>query len=214
MDSITPRGKRALNKEANRDAILEAAQDVFAELSFGGSSVRDIIARTGLASGTFYNYFRSKEEIFCALLEEMGAELRSGLQELPGQYPGCIAHARSCFEVYYRCILRNRGLYLVLRRNMGTVRSQVEMQGTLFGFSFFIKDIEAAVSHGGLSDAENRRITAASLGLALEVGDELLQQESPDIFGAASFSAEFLIGGIMMIKNLSQSKQANQIKIA
>ena len=69
-------GRRAFNRADNRAAILQAARQVFAELGFGGATVRDIIRRTNLATGTFYNYFDSKESVFSALNDEIGTELR------------------------------------------------------------------------------------------------------------------------------------------
>ena len=71
-----PLGKREVTKAANRLAILEAAQAVFGELGYEAATVRDIIRRTGLASGTFYNYFRSKEELFEALSDDAARRLR------------------------------------------------------------------------------------------------------------------------------------------
>ena len=53
-------GKRERTKVANRQAILDAAREVFGELGYDAATVRDIIRRTGLASGTFYNYYKSK----------------------------------------------------------------------------------------------------------------------------------------------------------
>lgn len=58
------RGKREETKASNRQAIIDAARRVFAELGYGATTVRDIIRETELASGTFYNYFKSKEEVF------------------------------------------------------------------------------------------------------------------------------------------------------
>ena len=57
-------GRREQNKAENRTALLKAARAVFAEMGFGAASVRDIVRRTDLASGTFYNYFKDKDEIF------------------------------------------------------------------------------------------------------------------------------------------------------
>ena len=54
-------GKRAHAKEQNRRIILDAARRVFAQMGYSGATVRDVIRATPLASGTFYNYFRSKE---------------------------------------------------------------------------------------------------------------------------------------------------------
>ena len=62
-----PEGKRAQVKAQNRRIILDAARRVFAELGYGATKVRDIIRATPLAAGTFYNYFRTKEEVLEAL---------------------------------------------------------------------------------------------------------------------------------------------------
>ena len=78
VNSLTS-GRRTVKRQNNRDAILDAARDVFAEIGYGGTMVRDIIRRTNLASGTFYNYFNSKEAVFNALSDEIGAELRQPL---------------------------------------------------------------------------------------------------------------------------------------
>jgi AcrR family transcriptional regulator len=43
---------------------------------YEAASVRDIIGRTGLASGTFYNYYRSKEEIAHAIASDAAERLR------------------------------------------------------------------------------------------------------------------------------------------
>jgi AcrR family transcriptional regulator len=59
----------------NRRAILTAAREVFAEVGYEAASVRDIIGRTGLASGTFYNYYRSKEEIGRAIASDAAERL-------------------------------------------------------------------------------------------------------------------------------------------
>jgi len=62
--------RRELTKTQNRETILAAARHVFAEMGFGSATVRDIIRATPLASGTFYNYFKSKEEVYQALRDE------------------------------------------------------------------------------------------------------------------------------------------------
>ena len=48
-------GRREQNKAENRTALIKAARAVFAEMGYGAASVRDIVRRTDLASGTFYN---------------------------------------------------------------------------------------------------------------------------------------------------------------
>ncbi len=65
--------KRATNhqqKEARREAILAAARDLFLEAGFFDVNMASIAKRSGLAKGTVYLYFQTKEEIFLTLSTE------------------------------------------------------------------------------------------------------------------------------------------------
>src|SRR3954465_8107528 len=76
MTDVAGAGRREATKHANRSAILDAAREVFADLGCGAATVRDIVRRTDLATGTFYNYFPDKEAVFRALLDESAREAR------------------------------------------------------------------------------------------------------------------------------------------
>jgi AcrR family transcriptional regulator len=56
-------------KEKKRQEILQSAHVCFAEKGFEASTVDDIVARSGLSKGAIYNYFKSKDEIYLALME-------------------------------------------------------------------------------------------------------------------------------------------------
>ncbi len=75
-------GKRELTKHNNREAILDAARTVFADLGYGATSVRDIIRKTGLASGTFYNYFTDRADIARAVGGNIRHELNMAVDAL------------------------------------------------------------------------------------------------------------------------------------
>jgi AcrR family transcriptional regulator len=66
----TPRGERTLRK------ILDAAREEFGERGFSDSSIVGITQRAGVALGTFYTYFESKEALFQALVRDMSAQVR------------------------------------------------------------------------------------------------------------------------------------------
>ncbi|APP74746.1 TetR/AcrR family transcriptional regulator [Xanthomonas vesicatoria] len=57
--------------EAKRDAIIEAASEVFLEMGFEGASMSQIAARVGGSKRTLYGYFPSKEELFVAVATAM-----------------------------------------------------------------------------------------------------------------------------------------------
>lgn len=70
---MTKQQRRAVNDEqkaVRRLNILEAAWHLFHNKSFDEISILDIAKDAGLAKGTLYLYFKSKEEVFLALLED------------------------------------------------------------------------------------------------------------------------------------------------
>ena len=67
--------KREKNKKNNRSIIIKAGIDTFLKKGISQTTVRDIIRNTDLASGTFYNYFKSKEEVLIAALDESAIEI-------------------------------------------------------------------------------------------------------------------------------------------
>ena len=60
--------------EERKSEILDVAEQLFAEKGFDSASTNDIIKRIGIARGTLYHHFGSKEEILDALVERMARE--------------------------------------------------------------------------------------------------------------------------------------------
>ena len=56
--------------------ILDAARAEFGERGFSDSSIVGITQRAGVALGTFYTYFDSKEALFQALVRDMSSQVR------------------------------------------------------------------------------------------------------------------------------------------
>ena len=66
--SDKPARVRKVAPEVRRGAILEAALAEFAERGFAAARLDDVAARAGVAKGTLYLYFKSKEALFEALI--------------------------------------------------------------------------------------------------------------------------------------------------
>lgn len=60
--------------EERKNEILDVAEELFAEKGFDNASTNDIINRIGIARGTLYHHFRSKEEILDAIVERLTGE--------------------------------------------------------------------------------------------------------------------------------------------
>lgn len=66
------RGKEA---EARKQEILDAAEALFARKGFDETSTGDILEAVGIARGTLYYHFKSKEDILDAVIERMTRQL-------------------------------------------------------------------------------------------------------------------------------------------
>ncbi len=71
-------------KTATQQAILRAAQRLFAENGFEATTTRDIAQAAGIASGTLFNYFPTKEAIVACLANEASAEAIAEMESRPG----------------------------------------------------------------------------------------------------------------------------------
>jgi AcrR family transcriptional regulator len=103
--TLEPIGKREKTKAANRQAILDAARAVFAQLGYEAATVRDIIRGTDLASGTFYNYFKSKEEVYEALADDGARRFRPILRMSRENAKSFQDYLHSAFVAYFQFIL-------------------------------------------------------------------------------------------------------------
>ncbi|MBM3559787.1 MAG: helix-turn-helix transcriptional regulator, partial [Alphaproteobacteria bacterium] len=70
-----PRQTRAEKSAATRRALIRAATEIVGEFGYAGASVARITARARVAQGTFYNYFRSRQNLLDSLLPGLGRDL-------------------------------------------------------------------------------------------------------------------------------------------
>lgn len=77
MDGRTRRAEEV--REQRRAQILERALAVFAEKGYHGASITDVVKAAGVARGTFYLYFDSKEAVFGDLLDALLSTLRASV---------------------------------------------------------------------------------------------------------------------------------------
>ncbi len=76
MQPVTaPRSLKEKQRQEREDLILEAAEEVLAEKGYYETSIDEIAARVGIAKGTVYLHFPSKEDLVIAILERNTQEL-------------------------------------------------------------------------------------------------------------------------------------------
>ncbi|AFM11394.1 TetR/AcrR family transcriptional regulator [Turneriella parva] len=139
-----PIGKRDQTKLVNRQQILEAAKNLFADKGFEATNVRDIIHESSLSPGTFYNYFQSKEEIFEVLTDEIISEVREQIQVSYKNVKMDRAEIMKSLEKFFQIFLGNPRLMKFLSRNQSYLR-ELRSKGRFDGM---LQDLEKALDDG------------------------------------------------------------------
>ncbi len=195
MPADTP-GKREQNKQANRAAILDAAKRVFLESGYDAVTIRDVIRQTNLAAGTFYNYYRSKEELLRALIEERVSALTEELKRVRGHARSLDEFVHGSYLAAFTHIVQEPVLSTLMMRNEAAVR--LLYQESVMGISTkaLREDITDAIRRGIMPPLDADYLAAALFGAGYEVGRILAASPGRNPAAAAAFATRLFLGGI------------------
>ena len=183
-----------------RGRLLNAAKKVFSERGYHNAQISHIIDEAGVARGTFYLYFKSKEEIFKELLEEVVAELKERIKVIDlSQDPKeqVIENIASVIEF----ALEERELArIVLLRN-----SDPELFSLINEFfeeviQIIRGSLDKGVALGLLRECDTELLARAVVGAIKEVIVGLLEREDIDTYGVAREILEFGTRGVWNLK--------------
>ena len=200
--SETDRGARARAKAANRKTILDAAKRAFAEIGYENATVRDVIRRSNLAAGTFYNYFRSKEELFVALTTDFLQRFRPLLDEAKQESASIDDYIERAFLLYFQFSLEEANAYAQpLLSNAPTLGAVSLPSDVDIVFDEVMRQFESYLKKHNLEGIDTIWMTASCIGIAREMRARLLKQENPAPKEAARFARTIFLNGFAGIKN-------------
>lgn len=189
-------GKRANTKAANRRAILTAARRIFALIGYEATTVRDIIRETDLASGTFYNYFKSKEEVFQAIAEDSTQRFRAHLSDVRARANSLEDYILNAFNAYFSFIAReNEEAIRAGAPHLALIGVRVDTPEMLAVAEEIRADLERALTDDAAAGLDLEYLTAAAIGIAREMGDYMLQRRPVDVEGATRFASNLVLAG-------------------
>jgi AcrR family transcriptional regulator len=159
----TERGRRTLR------AILDAAATEFGERGFHDTGITQITQRAGVALGTFYTYFDSKEEVFRALVRDLSGQVRDtvGPQLLKG---GSYFEAeRIGREAFFAFVTEHKEIYRIIdeaefvdpenyRAHYTTTAERIRHR------------LEAAISRGEVRSCDTEATAWAIMGMNVFLG--------------------------------------------
>lgn len=97
-------GKRELQKQQVRERLLAEALHLFSEQGLEKTTVADIVDRTGIARGTFYNYFTDINSLFDALIESHNTRVKESIQQARIQSDNVYDYLFHTFKNYFDLI--------------------------------------------------------------------------------------------------------------
>lgn len=104
----TARGRRTMQ------ALLDAAAAEFGEKGFHDSSIVSITGRAGVALGSFYTYFDSKDALFRALVREMSAQVGRHAAASMRDRDGTLQREESAFRSFLEFARAHKEIYRII----------------------------------------------------------------------------------------------------
>ncbi len=198
---------RRTSREDKRRRIIDAAVKVFAEKGFFGAKVSEIAEAAGVADGTIYLYFKSKDDILISLFQEKMSEIVKQLQAILSELPDPETKMRRYVIEHLKLVARQPELMQVLTvelrqstrfikeyspkafaRYLAVIGNIIE-EGQKAGV--FRKDLDAGILRRALFGL----IDELSLEWILRSRDQQsLRTEDPELIGEQI--AEFIIRGL------------------
>jgi AcrR family transcriptional regulator len=102
--------------EPPAERLLAAAEHLFGERSYRRTSVADICAAAGIATGSFYAHFASKADIFTKVIRHINADLRAAMAgALQATADNQRARERAAFRAYFDLMSQRPWIYRIVR---------------------------------------------------------------------------------------------------
>lgn len=136
-------------KADRRAEILAAARAVFAEKGLGDSKISDIVARAGVAQGTFYLYFASKTALLYALADDLDNALMDAIRAATAGPVSFAAKIDAGIRAAFGVFAERQDVLTTLRSALGVSQRHGEPIEEVEPFHTFIAQLIRQGQDGG-----------------------------------------------------------------
>ncbi|HEY5710529.1 MAG TPA: TetR/AcrR family transcriptional regulator [Allosphingosinicella sp.] len=159
----TERGRRTVRK------LLEAAAQEFGERGYHEAAITGITQRAGVALGTFYTYFESKEELFRALVRDMSRATRAHVAEAVRGAPDRIAAERIGLAAFIGFTRQHPELYRIIEEAQ-FVAEDCYREHYLTFVEGYREGLAAAAARGEIGEGPDELRAWALIGMSVFLG--------------------------------------------
>ena len=159
----TERGRKTVRK------LLEAAAAEFGARGYHEAAITGITSRAGVALGTFYTYFESKEELFRALVRDMSHATRQHVAEAVRGAPDRLAAERLGLAAFIAFTRRHPELYRIIEEAQ-FVAEDVYRAHYLTFVEGYRQGLAAARARGEIAEGPDELRAWALIGMSVFLG--------------------------------------------
>jgi AcrR family transcriptional regulator len=163
-----PASAREQQREVKRNAVLQAAAQMFNERGFHATSLDDVAARLHVSKPTLYYYVKSKDEILFECVRAGLQMMQAGIAETSSRGGSAIEQLVACMRTYGKIVTMDFGMCLIRigedplppesRKELRRAKSAIDLE--------FRRLIAAGVEEGTLVPCDPK-ITAFAIAGAL-----------------------------------------------
>tara|TARA_Y100000389_G_scaffold76758_1_gene73536 strand:+ start:57 stop:677 length:621 start_codon:yes stop_codon:yes gene_type:complete len=196
---IESSNKRELTKSNNRSLIIASGVNVFVEKGVAEATVRDIIRLTGLASGTFYNYFKSKEEVLVAIFDdfasEIGENIRSNKHAVPKDFESFLRIKISTFLNY---INNKPEMYLIMSNNHNLVTNfSINTPQIILEIDYLKEEVMEGIKEGVFPKIDVDLFALVTRPVVDSLAQEMILQKKLSVEECTERCVNFLLKGFL-----------------
>ncbi|MBM7872258.1 AcrR family transcriptional regulator [Clostridium pascui] len=184
-----------------KKAIFESAIKVFSTYGYSGATMDAIAAQAGLAKGTLYYHFNSKEEIFNYIIQEGMNLIKERIQETVDEQSDSLSKLKTLIKVQLNMVYEKRDFFKVIMSQLwGQQSRQLELREVV---NEFIKNIETylerAMNDGFIKKGEKSFMAYTIFGsLCSTAIYDLINEEGINIHDVFENLTEYILSGIQI----------------
>jgi AcrR family transcriptional regulator len=159
----TARGQKTLRR------LIEAAAIEFGERGYHEAAITGITQRAGVALGSFYTYFESKEEVFRALVRDMSQSVRQHVASAVKDAPDRLAAERLGLTAFIGFVRTHQELYRIIEEAQ-FVAPDVYREHYLTFADGYRRNLSAATARGEIIAGSDETRAWALIGMSVFLG--------------------------------------------
>ena len=147
--------------------ILEASMKLFAEKGYDATSIEEITATVGVAKGTLYYHFSSKEEIFNFLVEEGIKLLQNSIDIKTSKLPNYIDKLKAIILIQIKIVVKYEDIItILLTQFLGKKARNQKCQKLVYEYINKIEEIvKEGIKKGQIKQGNSQAIASEIYGL-------------------------------------------------